>query len=95
MNCENCKLHSNAPENVPYFLHEAEMARSERMLKRLWITVLILIFLLVGTNGAWMYYENSFEDVITTTTIEAEQDGAGINIISNGDVGYGSESEGY
>ena len=54
-NCETCKKVQNAPENVPYIVHEASMARMERQIKRLWITVLILVFLLVGTNATWLY----------------------------------------
>ena len=41
-NCETCKKVQNAPESVPYFVHEASMARMERQIKRLWITVLVL-----------------------------------------------------
>ena len=55
-NCETCKKVQNAPENVPYFVHEASMARMERQIKRLWITVLVLIVMLVATNGAWIWY---------------------------------------
>ena len=51
-NCETCKKAQNAPESVPYIVHEASMARMERQIKRLWITVLVLIVMLVTTNGA-------------------------------------------
>ena len=54
-NCETCKKVQNAPESVPYIVHEASMARMERQIKRLWITVLVLVFLLVGTNATWLY----------------------------------------
>ncbi len=91
--CESCKNKPAPPENIPYFAHEIAMAQNERTVKRLWITILTLIFLLVGSNCLWLYYESSFEDVVTTTTIEAEQDGAGINIVGGGDVDYGAESE--
>ena len=52
---------------IPYFCHEGDMARAERTIKRLWILCILLIILLVGTNAAWIYYENSFEDVVTVT----------------------------
>ena len=55
-NCETCKNAKSAPENVPYFVHEASIARMERQIKRLWITVLVLIVMLVATNGAWIWY---------------------------------------
>lgn len=64
-NCETCKKVQNAPESVPYIVHEASMARMERQIKRLWITVLVLIVMLVGTNGAWLLYNSQFETVET------------------------------
>lgn len=71
-NCETCKKVQSAPENVPYIVHEASMARMERQIKRLWITILILIFLLVVTNGAWLYYESQRETIYQEVTQEAE-----------------------
>ena len=71
-NCETCKKVQSAPENVPYIVHEASMARMERQIKRLWIAILILIFLLVGTNGAWLYYESQRETIYQEVTQEAE-----------------------
>ncbi len=53
-------------KNIPYFVHEGEMVRMERIIKRLWITVILLIVLLVGTNTVWIIYENSFEEVVVT-----------------------------
>lgn len=64
-NCENCKKVQNAPESVPYIVHESSMARMERQIKRIWITVLVLIVMLVGTNGAWLLYNSQFETVET------------------------------
>ena len=90
--CGDCKKEHNASESVPYIVHEASMARMERQAKRLWITVLALIVFVVATNGAWMWYESHFSDIVTT--IEAEQDGSGVNIVSGGDLDYGAEGEG-
>ena len=90
-NCETCKKVQSTPENVPYIVHESSMARMERQIKRLWVAILILIFLLVGTNGAWLWHESQFSDIVTT--IDAEQDGSGVNIVSGGNLDYGAESE--
>ena len=91
-NCENCKVKScKEPESVPFFAHEASMARMERQAKRLWIAVLLLIVLIVGTNGAWIWHESQFSDI--EATIEAEQDGSGVNIVSGGNLDYGAESK--
>lgn len=91
MSCETCKNKPTTPESVPYIVHESAMARIERTNKRLWITILTLIFLLVGSNCIWIWYNAQFE-VVETTTIEAEQDGSGVNIVSRGDLDYGAES---
>ena len=91
-NCEHCNgKDSRVPESVPYIVHESSMARMERQVKRLWIAVLLLIVLMVGTNAAWLYYDSQFSDLVTT--IESEQDGSGVNIVSDGDLDYGAESE--
>ena len=55
-NCESCKKVQNAPESVPYIVHESSMARMERQIKRIWITVLVLIVMLVATNGGWIWH---------------------------------------
>ena len=47
--------------------------------------------MLVATNGAWIWYESQFSDI--ETTIEAEQDGSGVNIVSGGDLDYGAEGK--
>lgn len=71
-------------------LYEGAMARMERANKRLWIITIILIAALILSNAAWIYYESQFQ---TTTTIEAEQDGEGVNIVGGGDISYGTESQ--
>lgn len=86
------RAESSKPINVPFVVYEAAQSRLERVIKRLWITTIILIVLLVGSNAMWIWYESQFEDY-TETTIEAEQDGEGINIIGAGDVNYGAESD--
>lgn len=78
-------------QNIPYFAHEGIVARMERINRRLWILCIILIVLLAATNGAWIYYESQFEDVVTTETrqdVTQETDGSGNNTFVGGDV-YG------
>lgn len=58
-------------KTVPYIVFESTVSRFDRVFKRMWILVFVLIVLLLGTNLAWLYYECQFEDdVITTTTVE-------------------------
>ena len=68
---------------IPYIVFEADMARFERIIKRLWITVILLIVLLVGSNIAWLIYENSFEDVVIT---QENEDGYNNFIGNDGDI---------
>lgn len=79
--------------SVPYIVHESSMARLERIIKRLWITVLVLIALLAASNGAWIWYESQWEDV-TTTSYEAEaNDGGNAVINGDGEVNINGESK--
>ena len=92
-NCETCKNAKSAPENVPYIVHEASMARMERQIKRLWIALIVAVCLLFASNAAWLYawcqYDYSSEETIN------QQDGEGTNIIgdSNEIDNYGAESD--
>ena len=91
-NCETCKNVKSAPENVPYIVHEASMARMERNIKRLWIAVIVAVCLLFASNAgclyAWCQYDYSSEETIY------QQDGEETNIIgySNEVDNYGAES---
>lgn len=51
---------------IPYFCHEGEMNRLERVNKRQFFLIVLLILALIGTNGAWIMYENSFQDIVVT-----------------------------
>lgn len=95
--CNGCGS-DKTPVNVPYLVHEGDMSRLERQLKRLWIVILVLIFLLVGSNCAWLWYESQFETVDTVEEIVVDADENGIaNYIGNdGDIingeGYSKEN---
>lgn len=75
---------------IPYYAHEGMLARMERQLKRLFITVIVLISALIITNGAWLYSWMQYD--YDSQIITADQDGRGINIIGGGDIQYGPES---
>lgn len=81
--CETCKNVKNEPENVPYIVYESSMARIERQIKRLWIIVLVLIAMLVATNGAWILYESQMEAIYQEVTQESD---TGTNNFVGGDV---------
>ena len=84
--CKSCKAKDQPSEAVPFIVHEGTMARAEIMIKRLWITILLLIVLLVGTNGLWIWYESQFQYYQTTQEVTQESD-YGDNSFIGGDVG--------
>jgi len=69
---------------IPYFCHEGEMARAERTIKRLWILCILLIVLLVGTNVAWIHYENQWETAETVVTQDIDTVNGGNASINDG-----------
>lgn len=83
VDCNSCKSKNKTPETVPYFVHESSMARMERQIKRLWITILTLIFLFVGSNCVWIWWNSQWETVYQEVTQEAD---TGTNNFVGGDV---------
>lgn len=82
MACETCKnKENNAPQSVPYIVHESSMARMERQVKRLWISLVVCIAMLFACNASWLICESQFE------TIAYEQDGDDINNVNLGEQG--------
>ena len=79
-NCKNCKDNEQIPQQSK---NELAFAFAERMVRRLWVTILVLIFLLVGTNCAWLWYESQWETVYQEVTQEADN---GTNNFVGGDV---------
>lgn len=74
---------------VPYIVYEGEMARQERHVKRLVVMLAVMLVLFFASNMAWLYVWNQYEYV--EKTIEATQDGSGVNIVGGEDVSYGSD----
>lgn len=85
--CNHCGT-NNAPASVPYVVHESAMARAERHTKALILVIVLLVVLLVGSNGAWLWYENQFEvveETITTFEDVVQESAEGSNNIVGGD----------
>lgn len=87
--CNGCGI-DKAPASVPYVVYESATARAERHTKALIWIIVLLIVLLVGSNGAWLWYNSQFETVIETTeTIfedVAQESAEGSNNIVGGDM---------
>ena len=92
MEQENKNIKTKETTSIPFFVHEGILARFERTNKRLWITVILLIVLLVGTNAGWIWYESQFIE----QTIEVTQENAdGYNnyIGNDGDINNGETND--
>ena len=76
-------------DSIPYIVHEGDMARLERVIRRLWIALIILIVALLGTNAAWIYYESQWETVSIT---QENEDGYNNFIGNDGDI-YNGEGK--
>lgn len=85
--CETCKERQMQAEPIPFIAHESAMARMERTIKRLWILLMVLVVLLVGSNVAWIIYESQF--VEEEWSYEATTDEGGTAIANgSGEVNY-------
>ena len=71
-------------KHINYYVHESEMARLERIIKRLWVLCIIVFVALIATNFGWIWYESQFIDEVSTETFTAESEGNG-NAIINGE----------
>lgn len=70
--------------------HEREMTRVEIQAKRWFIFAMILLFLFVGTNLAWVIYENSFQDIVLEQEADSGEGGyASVYGAGIGDVNVG------
>lgn len=93
MDCNECKTNRKSVESIPYIAYEGALTKFEKQIKRLWIALIVAIILMFASNGLWLAYLNQYNYASTTTTIEATQDGEGVNIVGGGDIDYGAESE--
>lgn len=79
--------------SVPYTVYEAEQIRNAKLVRMLWIVIIILIVSLVGTNLAWVIYESQFEYVTETieeVTVTQDNESGDNNYIGHdGDINNG------
>lgn len=66
-----------SPDSVPYIVFEGEIARHERYIRRMWLSLLALLLALVFVVGSFLLYLNQYD-------FESyQQDGEGVNIIGD------------
>jgi hypothetical protein len=75
-------------------MNESALAMAERTIRRLWITILVLIVLMAGMATGFFIYESQFEEIETweETEVDATQIGDH-NFVSGGDLNYGTEGK--
>ena len=83
MDCKTCKERTT---DVPFIVHEADMARMERTNKRNTTIIFLLIIVLIASWVGFMIYESRFETVTETTQdVWQEADNGGSNRFIGGD----------
>lgn len=70
-------------EKVPYIVHEGEVARLERTIKRLAVILITSIVLIFVSNAIWLYAWCQY-DYVGEQSYEYDQDGEGVNVIGVG-----------
>lgn len=86
--CNSCNTNDMAV--MPIAQHEKDQQRLMSIIKKQFIAIIVLICLLLGSFGLFVWYESQFE------TPSYEQDGEGINNVNygeQGDLNNGAESE--
>lgn len=80
---------------IPYIAFEAEQARNERHIRRLWIALIITIILIALTNAIWIYEWTRYDYV----EVDGGDQGIANYIGRDGDItnceDKGTDSEGW
>jgi hypothetical protein len=86
----------NNNENIVMSRYAFERMQAKDERNDIWRNriIVLLIILLVITNGLWLYFWNQYDYVSEDyTEVEASQDGDGVNIASAGDIDYGTNGD--
>lgn len=81
--------------SLPYYVHEGEMTRMERLNKRWFIAFLIVLVMLFASNLAWVIYEMSYDTYYYAQEATAEGNGDAAALLSTGEgsVTFNGKSE--
>ena len=86
MTCNECK-----DQSEKLYKQDIMLAYAERTNKRFFVALMTVVFLFAGLLIYVIYDKTQYEDVSYEQCIEAQQDGAGENIINGGDFSNGTE----
>lgn len=85
--CNNCGT-ENLNVTVPYVVHESEMSRQERQIKKLWIAIILSVALIFASNAlwlwAWMQYDYESCEITADGDSNANYIGQDGNIYNGG-----------
>lgn len=59
---------------IPYFVHEGDMARGERTIKKLMIALVVAIALIFASNAIWLYAWMQYDYVNTDSSSTVDID---------------------
>ena len=77
---------------VPFAAHEAEVARQERHIKRMWIALIVAISLMFLTNMMWVGVFNSYDYSSEEIIVDAEDNGNANYIGQDGNIYNGEDN---
>ena len=80
--CASCSSSGKAPASVPYAAFESSMSRSERIIKRLVIALIVIITLTFASNIGWLIYANNNGNTNSSYTVT--QQGNPTSVIGDG-----------
>jgi hypothetical protein len=77
-------------KDISYIVFEGEMARAERHIKRLWITVIVLILSIVALCTGFLIYLSQFD--VESYQVSTEGGGNANYIGNDGDITNGESN---
>ena len=80
--CDSCNSSGKVQASVPYAAFESSMSRSERIIKRLVIALIVTIALTFVSNIGWLIYANNNGNTNSSYTVT--QQGNPTSIIGDG-----------
>lgn len=81
--------------SIPYYVHEGEMTRMERLNKRWFLAFMIVLVMFFASNLAWVIYEMSYDTYYYAQEATAEGNGDAAALLSTGEgsVTFNGKSE--
>lgn len=80
----NKEVPQKQPERIPYIAFESELARNERTIRRLIISLVLSVVLIFASNAVWLYAWMQYDYSSDMTTTEVNQKSDGANVYGDG-----------